>query len=98
MQQIVEIVENMPKVSHRVIAENTDNKTISIQNLIVSNRSDFENFGTLHFKNEGLINNGKGEQPKTYYLNEPQATLLMTYLRNSDIVKRFKIALVKRKS
>lgn len=91
----LETINNEPLVSHIVIAQNTQRQPIAIQNLIVSNKADFEEFGTLHFKNEGVVNNGKGEQPKTYYLNEPQATLLLTYLRNSDIVKKFKKALVK---
>jgi phage regulator Rha-like protein len=38
----------------------------------------------------------RGEkQAKTYFLNEQQATLLLTYLRNSEIVREFKKALVK---
>ena len=32
---------------------------------------------------------------KTYFLNEPQVTLLLTFMRNNEIVKKFKIKLVK---
>ena len=56
---------------------------------------DFEEFGAVHFKNETVINNGTGNQPKTYFLNEQQTTLLMTYLKNTSLVRAFKIALVK---
>jgi len=31
---------------------------------------------------------------KTYFLNEPQATLLLTFMRNNDIVINFKVRLV----
>lgn len=57
----LETINNEPLVSHIVIAQNTQRQPIAIQNLIVSNKADFEEFGTLHFKNEGVVNNGKGE-------------------------------------
>ena len=38
---------------------------------------------------------GAVNEEKTYYLNEPQATLLMTFMKNTNIVKQFKINLVK---
>lgn len=95
MNNIIEMIEDIPRVSHRVIAENTNNKFVSIQNLININLSDFKEFGTLHVDESSIKTAGGMQTQKTYYLNEPQATLLMTYLRNSEIVKRFKIALVK---
>ena len=95
MSNLVLLHDSIPVVSHRTIAENTGNKQVSIRNLINRFKADFEVFGTLHFKNEGVVNNGKGEQPKTYLLNEQQATLLLTYLRNTEVVRAFKVALVK---
>lgn len=35
-----------------------------------------------------------GQKEKIYVLNEEQATLLMTYLRNNDVVRKFKKNLV----
>lgn len=35
-----------------------------------------------------------GRPEKVYYLNEEQATLLMTYLRNNEVVRKFKKNLV----
>ena len=96
LPQIIEIVNETPVVSHRVVAEYTSNKAVSIANLINRHKADFEEFGALHFKNEGLERDGRGEvQQKTFYLNEQQATLLFTYMQNSEIVRNFKIALVK---
>ncbi len=95
MSVLEKVVMDDLTVSHRVIADLTNNKHKSIQDLITKNESDFREFGTLRFKIAGVVNNGKGEQPKDFELNEPQATLLMTYLRNSDIVRAFKKRLVK---
>lgn len=87
--------ESIPVVSHEVIAEFTGNQQRTISLIINKHKSDFEEFGTLIFKISRVINEGKGNQPKTYLLNEQQATLLMTYLKNSPIVREFKKALVK---
>jgi phage regulator Rha-like protein len=97
---IIELVENEPRVSHRVIAEHTNNQEVSVRNLINKYREKFEKFGNLHFKNEGLkraTKDGKsrGEVKNvTYYCNEPQSTFLMTLLKNSETVVDFKLRLV----
>jgi len=95
MTSIIEVVEDIPRVSHRVIAEKTENTQRAINQLVRDNLQDFQDFGTLHVDESSIQTAGGLQVQKTYYLNEPQATLLMTYLRNSEIVKRFKIALVK---
>ncbi len=95
MSSLVLLHDGIPVVSHRTIADNTGNKPVSISNLINRYKADFEVFGALHFKNERVVNKGKGTQPKTYLLNEQQATLLLTYLRNTEAVRAFKVALVK---
>jgi len=82
------------RVSHRTIAENTNNNQKNINELIRKYENDFKEFGIIPFETEKL-NNGAGRGQITYYLNEPQATLLMTYLRNSEVVRKFKKALVK---
>jgi phage regulator Rha-like protein len=92
---IVEKFENELRVSHRVIAEQVGIQQKNIVELLRKYEDDFLEFGTLPFQTEGIVNNGKGEQPKTFYLNEQQATLLMTYLRNSEKVRVFKKILVK---
>jgi hypothetical protein len=47
----------------------------------------------LEFNDLKSLNSGRPQ--RTYFLNEAQATLLMTYLRNNEIVRKFKIRLVK---
>lgn len=85
-----------PSVSHTVIAQNTDNEASSVKRLIENHLSDFEEFGVLGFKIVKPLNAELGGRPsKIYYLNEPQATLLLTYLQNTPIVREFKKALIK---
>ncbi len=92
---IVELIDNEPRISHRVIAEQTTNKAVSIANLINKNIAQFEFFGHLHFKNETVQNSvGAKNELKTFYLNEAQATFLISMMRNNDIVLDFKVRLV----
>lgn len=97
MNTLIEKIEDEFRVSHRVVAEQTDNQEVAISNLINKYISEFKEFGIVHFKNEKTTNTdlGNGRPSKTYYLNEQQATFLMTLLRNSPKVVIFKKALVK---
>ena len=70
MNSLVQIHNSTPVVSHRVIAENTGNQAVAVANLINKHKASFGKIDTLHFKNEGVVNKGKGEQPKTYLLND----------------------------
>lgn len=103
LQPYYEIVEKQKGelvVSHRIVAEYTEINEDSISRLIREHRADFEYFGNLGFKIRGLARtNAKGQnrgivEQKTYFLNELQATLLMTYLKNTPIVRKFKKDLV----
>jgi phage regulator Rha-like protein len=93
--EIIAMRNSAPVVSHRVIAEQTNNEQRAVVQLITQNLSDFEEFGNVYFEVATLQTNGGKQQAKTYYLNEQQATLLFTYLRNNETVRRFKITLVK---
>lgn len=96
MNELIVITNEEMTVSHRVVAEQTANQEVSIRNLINKFISDFEEFGMVHFKNEAIKNSkNRINEIKTYFLNEQQAYLLLTYLRNTEIVRSFKVALVK---
>lgn len=82
-------------VSSVTIAEGTGNQHKSVIRLIRDNRADFEDFGRVRFENAPLQTAGGVQQREVAQLNEQQATLLMTYLRNSEQVRAFKKALVK---
>ena len=93
---IIQIKDATPVVSHRVVAEHSAVKQRSVRMLIDKHIEDLEEFGHLSFEMT-TVRNGVGaeNEQKTYYLTEPQATLLMTYLQNTEPVKAFKKALVK---
>lgn len=83
-------------VSHIILAEKTANDKISIRKLIDKNIIDLEEFGKLSFQMTPIKNSkNKENEFKEYFLNEQQATLIITYLRNNEIVREFKKNLVK---
>lgn len=96
MSKFIVEYNGTPSVSHTIIAQNTDNEARSVRLLIENHLSDFEEFGVLSFEMTKPLNAELGGRPsKIYYLNEPQATLLLTYLQNTPIVREFKKALIK---
>ncbi len=62
----------------------------SIQKLIRNYKQDLECFGELGFELQKIAKTNK----KIYYLNEQQATLLLTYMKNSESVRNAKKVLV----
>lgn len=95
MKNLIEMFGEKPTISHRVVAENTANDEISIKKLIIKYKKDFQVFGVMAFQMTKPQNKVGGRPSKTYYLNEQQAYLLLTYLANTEIVRNFKVALVK---
>lgn len=93
--ELIEIKNEVAVVSHRVIAEHTENNQRSLRLLIDKHFDDFKDFGEVGFEIHTLQTSGGAQEAKTYYLNEQQATLLMTYMQNTPIVRKFKKALVK---
>ncbi|RTI46569.1 Rha family transcriptional regulator, partial [Campylobacter jejuni] len=73
------------------ISKLTNNNEISIQKLIRTYKADLEEFGILEFENQLIINSKNVKNyKKIYYLNEQQATLLLTYMKNSESVRNAK--------
>ncbi|WP_332061119.1 Rha family transcriptional regulator [Bartonella sp. CB74] len=78
------------------IATGVGNSHATVIKLVRNNRKDFEEFGSLRFEIQVSKKDGKGGQKREVaILSEAQATLLMTYMRNNDMVRAFKKALVK---
>ena len=65
----------------------------AINQLIKNRTKDLERFGSLSFE---MINHGDGggRPKKLYTLSEQQATLLTTFMKNSETVREFKYRLV----
>lgn len=74
------------------IAEGTLNDHASVIALTRKYQSDLEDFGEVRFE---IRLNPQGSPTEFAILNEPQSTLLLTFMRNTDIVRAFKKKLVR---
>jgi len=79
-------------ISSETIADGAAIQHASVLRLIDDNLPDFEDFGQVRFEIRPGYNNAPVRRA---LLNEQQATLLMTFQRNTDQVRAFKKALVK---
>jgi len=93
MTEIIKFISNEARVSHRVISKNTDVKEKNVVELIDKHIIHLKKFGLIPFETEKTEN--KGRPSKSYYLNEQQSTLLITFMRNNERVINFKVLLVK---
>ncbi|HEM5983838.1 Rha family transcriptional regulator [Streptococcus suis] len=85
-----------PYTTHDIIAECAEVENISVRKLIDKHKTRLESFGVLSFEIHKPEKGSLGGRPrKVYRLNEQQATLLVTYLGNTDPVLNFKTNLVK---
>ena len=85
-----------PATTQNTVLELTDNNEQSVQRLIRAYEADLKEFGELEFKNELICNSkNKINYKKVYCLNEQQATLLLTYMKNTAKVREAKKILVK---
>jgi phage regulator Rha-like protein len=92
MYELVELKENDVFTNSKIIAEGTGNQHHAVREIIKKYRSDVEEFGTLRILNE---ESSGGRPMEIFYLNEEQATFVITLLRNSKIVVKFKKELVR---
>jgi len=83
-----------PVTTSLAIAEGVGNPHATVIKLVRQNASDFEEFGNIGFEIQNS-NSGAGRPTEFAVLNEQQATLLLTYMRNNETVKQFKKRLVK---
>lgn len=96
-EQLLELVymdgKKEPYTTSEIIAECAEVKHDTVQSLIRNHQEDFESYGIIGFEIRKL--DGRGRPMKIYRLNEQQATLLITYLKNTAPVRKFKMNLVK---
>ncbi|HAP5772297.1 TPA: transcriptional regulator [Enterococcus faecalis] len=85
-------IEEEPYTTDEVIAKYSQIKRESVSKLIKKYQKDLEEFGKVGFEIRAMES---GQKAKFYHLNEEQATLLITYLDNTEPVRRFKKALVR---
>ena len=93
MNKLTFINRNDVFTTSLIIAENTGNQHESVATLIKKYNEDFQESGALDFID--LKSGKRGRPTRVYNLNEEQALILVTYLDNTPIVRKFKKALVR---
>ena len=81
-----------PYTTSEIIAECAEVKHRHLKILINKYKERLERFGKVTFK---ISPSQSGQNVRNYILNEQQATLLITFLKNTEQVANFKEALVK---
>lgn len=92
-KQLVALHGGRAVTTSMVIAKGTENDHASVIKLVRTYKEDLEQFGFLGFE----IREKRGTQgapTEIAVLNERQATLLITYMRNNAVVRAFKMRLV----
>lgn len=93
MTNLVTLSGDIAVTSTLTIAKNTENEHASVIVLVRKYLADLQDFGQVDLKS---TRPERGGHPVEYAeLNEQQATLLLTYMRNSPIVRAFKKSLVR---
>lgn len=95
MSELVLLHHNEPMTTSLAIAEGTENTHEAIMKMVKKYISSLREFGRVGFEIDPFDTAGGIQTREVAFLNEPQATLLITFLRNSEIVVKFKVALVK---
>lgn len=94
-QHLVTLTDGNVVTTSLVIAEGTDVQHKNVMAMIGNHLPDFEEFGRVAFETRPFETAGGTQERNVAILNEQHATLLMTYMRNSEVVREFKKRLVK---
>lgn len=92
MESLVVLKGNDVFTDSLIIANETDYDHAIVQRKIRDFIDEFEQLGEVGFENRPLPS---GQRQKIYFLNEPQASFLLTMLDNREKVRLFKLSLVK---
>ena len=93
--QLVFVRNGQAFTTSKVIASGAEITHHAVIQLIRTHQTDFETFGVLAFEMTKPTSPQGGRPETIALLNEQQATLLVTYCKNTRIVRKFKVALVK---
>ncbi|MEO5335026.1 MAG: Rha family transcriptional regulator [Magnetococcus sp. YQC-5] len=92
---LIAITDGTPTTTSLIIADGVKNPHETVIRLIRNYCPDLEEFGRVRFEIGPFATNGGTQQREFAILNERQATLIMTYMRNTAVVREFKKQLVK---
>jgi phage regulator Rha-like protein len=96
MNKLVTVSNGLPVTTTLAIAEGLEVEHASIIKLVRTHQTDLEDFGLVGFEIAPRLAGQHGGGNTEYAnLNERQATLIMTYAKNTEIARTFKKRLVK---
>ena len=84
-----------PFTTSDVIASYAQISHHAVQQMVSKHEASLEAFGQVAFEMRALQTKGGIQEFKIYRLNEEQATLLITFLKNTEPVIKFKVELVR---
>lgn len=79
-----------------IISEGVAIQHKNVLELIKKYISDLKTFGNVLFETQSFKTAGGIQKREIAILNEPQTTLLLTFFKNTEIVRKFKVALVQK--
>lgn len=88
-------IKAIPFTTSDVIAEYAKVKHHAVQQMILKHEVSLKKFGQVAFEMRAVTYSRGTNQEKIYHLNEEQATLLITFLKNTEPVINFKVELVR---
>ena len=92
---VIEADCGVPTTTSMRIANGTNVQHKNVLELVRDNLADFEEFGRVAFETRPFDTAGGMQSQTVAILNEEHATLLLTYMRNNDVVRDFKKGLVR---
>ncbi len=95
MSALIHIKDGEPVTTSLAIAEGTQTQHKNVMELVRSYSEDLGRFGRVAFETQPFETAGGTQQREIALLNEQQSALVIAYMRNSEIVRQFKIALIK---
>lgn len=93
--ELVTLHAGQPVTTSLAISAGTHVQHKNVLELVRTYAADLNEFGRVTFETRPFETAGGVQHREVAILNEQQSTLLLTYMRNSDIVRSFKKALVK---
>lgn len=93
MKTLAAIQDGQTAITSLAVADGCGLSHRTVFRLVKKYRADFEEFGQLRF--EISVTKRDGKYPEYAILNEDQAIYLISLFRNTAIVRRFKIELIK---
>lgn len=94
-EELVILKQDDVFTTSEIIADGTGSNYRSVQKLIQKYQDDLKEFGQVRFEIASVKKSRGIKNKKVYLLNEQQTTLLMTYMKNTPVVREFKKALVR---